>query len=32
MGIVMEIPSHNVDFKGAMYVLHFGFLFNDECL
>ncbi len=32
MGIVMRIPSHNIDFKGAMYVLHFGFLFNDECL
>ncbi len=32
MGIVMEIPIHNIDFKGAMYVLHFGFLFNDECL
>ncbi len=32
MGVVMRIPSHNIDFKGAMYVLHFGFLFNDECL
>jgi hypothetical protein len=32
MGIVIGIPSHNIDFKGAMYVLHFGFLFNDECL
>jgi hypothetical protein len=32
MGIVMGIPSHNMNFKGAMYVLHFGFLFNDECL
>jgi hypothetical protein len=32
MGIVMRIPSHNIDFKGAMYVLQFGFLFNDECL
>jgi hypothetical protein len=32
MGVVMGIPSHNIDFKGAMYVLHFGFLFNDECL
>jgi hypothetical protein len=32
MGIVMGIPSYNIDFKGAMYVLHFGFLFNDECL
>ncbi len=32
MGFVMGIPSHNIDFKGAMYVLHFGFLFNDECL
>jgi len=25
MGIVMGIPSHNIDFKGAMYVLHLGF-------
>ncbi len=32
MGIIMGIPSHNIDFKGTMYVLHFGFLFNDECL
>jgi hypothetical protein len=32
MGIVMGIPIHNIDFKGSMYVLHFGFLFNDECL
>jgi hypothetical protein len=32
MGVVMGIPSHNIDFKGAIYVLHFGFLFNDECL
>jgi hypothetical protein len=32
MGIVMGILSHNIDFKGAMHVLHFGFLFNDECL
>jgi len=32
IGVVMGIPSHNIDFKGAMYVLHFGFLFNDECL
>jgi len=32
MGIVMGIPNHNIDFKGAMYVLHFGFSFNDECL
>jgi hypothetical protein len=32
MGIVMGIPSHNIDFKGAMYALHFGFLLNDECL
>jgi len=32
MGVVMGIPSHNIDFKGAMYVLHFGLLFNDECL
>ncbi len=30
--VVMGIPSHNIDFKGTMYVLHFGFLFNDECL
>jgi len=30
MGIVMRIPSHNIDFKGTMYGLHFGFLFNDE--
>jgi hypothetical protein len=28
MGVVMGIPSHNIDFKGTMYVLHFGFLFN----
>ncbi len=32
MGIVMGILIHNIDFKGTMYVLHFGFLFNDECL
>jgi hypothetical protein len=32
MDIIMGILSHNIDFKGAMYVLHFGFLFNDECL
>jgi len=32
MGIVMGILSYNIDFKGTMYVLHFGFLFNDECL
>ncbi len=32
MGVVMGIPNHNIDFKGAMYVFHFGFLFNDECL
>jgi hypothetical protein len=32
MSIVMGIPSHNIDFKGTMYVLNFGFLFNDECL
>jgi len=32
MGIVMGIPNHNIDFEGTMYVLHFGFLFNDECL
>ncbi len=30
MGIVMGIPNHNIDFKGAMYVFHFGFFFNDE--
>jgi len=30
MGIVMGILSHNINFKGAMYVLHFGFLFNVE--
>jgi hypothetical protein len=32
MGIIMGIPSHNIDFNGTMYVFHFGFLFNDECL
>jgi hypothetical protein len=32
MDIVMRIPNHNINFKGAMYLLHFGFLFNDECL
>jgi hypothetical protein len=32
MGIVMGILSYNIDFKGTMYVLHFEFLFNDECL
>jgi len=32
MGILMGIPSHNIDFKGATYVLHISFLFNDECL
>ncbi len=32
MGIVMGTPNHNIDLKGAMYVLHFGFLFNDEWL
>jgi hypothetical protein len=32
MGVVMGIPCHNIDSKGTMYVLHFGFLFNDECL
>jgi hypothetical protein len=32
IGIVMGIPNHNIDFKGAMYVLHFGFLFNDDYL
>jgi len=25
MGIVMGIPSHNINFKGAMYVLILGF-------
>jgi hypothetical protein len=25
MGIVIGIPSNNIDFKGTMYVLHFGF-------
>jgi hypothetical protein len=24
MGIIMKIPSHNIGFKRAMYVLHFG--------
>jgi hypothetical protein len=32
MGIIMGIPSHNIGFKGTMYLLDFGFLFNDECL
>ncbi len=32
MGIIMGILNHNIDFKGTMYVLHFGFLFNDEYL
>jgi hypothetical protein len=32
MGIIMGVPSHKIDFKGTMYVLHFVFLFNDECL
>jgi hypothetical protein len=32
MVIVMGIPSHNIDFKIAMSILHFEFLFNDECL
>jgi hypothetical protein len=32
MGIVMGISSQNIDFKEAVYILHFGFLFNDECL
>jgi hypothetical protein len=32
MGILVGIRNHNVNFKGAMYVMHFGFLFNDECL
>ncbi len=32
MGVGMGIPSHNIDFIRAMYVLHFEFLFNDECL
>ncbi len=31
MGIVMGISNHNIDFKRTVYVLHFGFLFNDEC-
>jgi len=30
VGIIMGIPSHNINFKGTMYVLHFGFLFNDD--
>jgi Fe2+ transport system protein B len=30
MGIVMGIQSHNIDFKGTMYVLHLGFLFNEK--
>jgi hypothetical protein len=25
MGIVMGIPIHNIDFKGSMYGLYFGF-------
>jgi hypothetical protein len=25
VGIVMGIPSHNIDFKGVVKVLHFGF-------
>jgi hypothetical protein len=29
MGIVMGIPNHNINFKETMYVLCFGFLFND---
>jgi hypothetical protein len=28
VGIAMGIASHSVDFQG---VLHFGFLFTDEC-
>jgi hypothetical protein len=32
IGIILGIPSCNIDFKGTMYVLHFGFLFNDACL
>jgi len=32
IGIVMGILSHNIDFLKTMYVFHFGFLFNDECL
>jgi len=32
MGIVIKIPNHNIYIKGTMYVLHFGFLFNDEWL
>jgi hypothetical protein len=31
VSIAMGIPNHSVDFKGAVKVLHFGFLFNDEC-
>jgi uncharacterized membrane protein (DUF485 family) len=31
MGITMGIPNHNVDFKGIVKVLHFWFLFNNEC-
>jgi len=32
MGIIMGISIHNINFKGAMYVLHFVFLFNDKGL
>jgi len=32
MGIIMGIPNHIINFKRAMYVLNFGFLFYDECL
>jgi hypothetical protein len=32
MSIVMGIPSHNINFKGTMYVLHFWVFFNDESL
>ncbi len=31
VGITMRIPNHNIDFQGTIEVLHFGFLFNDEC-
>ncbi len=30
VGIAMGIPTHNINFKELMEVLHFGFLFNDE--
>jgi sterol desaturase/sphingolipid hydroxylase (fatty acid hydroxylase superfamily) len=35
MGIVMRIPSHNIEQKPKMHYIHhihFGFLFNNECL